>query len=392
MYPEITGEETIKANKQEVKALSGHEGHDMYMSNNNSMPGMNMEAETSDIVSLNYTMLKAPEKTNLPAGPLRELKFNLTGNMNRYVWSIDNKVVSETDKILIKKGENLRIILYNNSMMRHPMHLHGHDFRLLNGQGDYAIMKNIIDIMPMERDTIEFNASERGGDWFFHCHILYHMMSGMGRVFSYDNPLADKTDITDPKVAVRGLNAEDKRFHPMGRVGLESNGSDGEFMLAQTRWRVSTLWHLGYQDMHGYESETMIGRFLGRMQWWFPYVGFDYHYKALNPDEKNIFGSDDKNMFGQISNKEKRRTVVAGIAYTMPMLLVADMRLDGNGKFRFQVSREDVPVNRRLRFSMMLNSDKEYMAGFRYIATKYWSLSSHYDSDMGIGAGITFTY
>ena len=392
MYPEITGEETIKANKQEVKALSGHEGHDMHMSNNNSMPGMNMEAETSDIVSLNYTMLKAPEKTNLPAGPLRELKFNLTGNMNRYVWSIDNKVVSETDKILIKKGENLRIILYNNSMMRHPMHLHGHDFRLLNGQGDYAIMKNIIDIMPMERNTIEFNASERGGDWFFHCHILYHMMSGMGRVFSYDNPLADKTDITDPKVAVRGLNAEDKRFHPMGRVGLESNGSDGEFMLAQTRWRVSTLWHLGYQDMHGYESETMIGRFLGRMQWWFPYVGFDYHYKALNPDEKNIFGSDEKNMFGQISNKEKRRTVVAGIAYTMPMLLVADMRLDGNGKFRFQVSREDVPVNRRLRFSMMLNSDKEYMAGFRYIVSKYWSLSSHYDSDMGLGAGITFTY
>ena len=51
--------------------------------------------------------------------------------MNRYVWSLDNKVVSESDKILIKKGENVRIILFNNSMMRHPMHLHGHDFRLL---------------------------------------------------------------------------------------------------------------------------------------------------------------------------------------------------------------------------------------------------------------------
>jgi hypothetical protein len=65
------------------------------------------------------------------------------------------------------------------------MHLHGHDFRLLNGQGEYAPLKNIIDIMPMERDTIEFAATE-SGDWFFHCHILYHMMSGMGRVFSYE--------------------------------------------------------------------------------------------------------------------------------------------------------------------------------------------------------------
>ncbi len=73
----------------------------------------------------------------------------------------------KADKILIKKGENVRIIMFNNSMMRHPMHLHGHDFRLLNGQGENAIMKNIIDIMPMERDTIEFNANERVAIGFF---------------------------------------------------------------------------------------------------------------------------------------------------------------------------------------------------------------------------------
>ena len=106
--------------------------------------------------------------------PVRELKFELTGNMNRYLWSMDNKVLSETDKILIKKGENVRITLYNGSMMRHPMHLHGHDFRVLNGQGEYAPLKNVLDIMPMETDTIEFLANAEG-DWFFHCHILYHM-------------------------------------------------------------------------------------------------------------------------------------------------------------------------------------------------------------------------
>ena len=379
MYPEITGDENPKKDTS----------HAMQMPNNNSMQGMNMEAETADIVSLNYTMLKAPEKTTLPDGPLKVLKFDLTGNMNRYVWTLDNKTVSESDKILIKKGENVRIILYNNSMMRHPMHLHGHDFRLLNGQGEYAPMKNIIDIMPMERDTIEFNANVYG-DWFFHCHILYHMMSGMGRVFTYENQPANP-EIPNPKLAQRKLFADGRQFHLMGRIGIESNGSDGEAMLANTRWKISTLWHLGYHDMHGYESETMVGRYIGRMQWLYPYVGFDYHYKKEG-GPKNIFGGEEKTWFGQTSNKNNRKTIIAGVAYTLPMLFVADLRIDGNGIFRFQFGREDVPVTKRLRFSMMINTDKEYMAGLRYIATKYISVSSHYDSDMGLGAGITFTY
>jgi len=269
MYPEVTGPENPSdESKIEMDEVKEKAMQNTPMNHNqHNMPGMD-SGETADLVTLNYAMLKAPEKTTLLEGPWRELKFDLTGNMNRYVWSLDNKVVSESDKIMIKKGENLRIIMFNNSMMRHPMHLHGHDFRVINGQGDYSPMKNIIDIMPMERDTIEFAASEPGGDWFFHCHILYHMMSGMGRVFSYDNALVDKTDITDPKLAKRGLNSEDRKFHLMATVGIETNGSDGEVMLAQTRWALSTMWHLGYHAMHGYESETMIGRYLGRMQWW----------------------------------------------------------------------------------------------------------------------------
>ncbi|MEP7324117.1 MAG: multicopper oxidase domain-containing protein [Saprospiraceae bacterium] len=388
MYPEITGKAKSK-NKVKKDAVQKDDTHHMQIPNDNSMQGMNMEAETRDIVTLNYTMLKATEKTTLPIAPVKELKFDLTGNMNRYVWTLDNKTVSESDRILIKKGENVRIVLYNNSMMRHPMHLHGHDFRLLNGQGDYAPLKNIIDIMPMERDTIEFAANE-SGDWFFHCHILYHMMSGMGRVFSYENSPANP-EIPNPKLAQRKLFADDRMMHLMARAGIESNGSDGEAMLGQTRWKLSTLWHLGYHDMHGYESETMIGRYLGKMQWIYPYVGFDYHYKVEGgPD--NIFGNETKNWFGQASNKNNRQTIVAGMAYTLPTLTVADLRIDGNGKLRFQLSREDIPVTPRLRFVWMINTDKEYMTGLRYIATKYISVSTHYDSDMGLGAGLTFTY
>ena len=374
MYPEITGpENTTKTTKT------------------NDMPDMNMVAEPADIVTLNYNMLRAPNKTTLPKGSVRTLKFDLTGNMNRYVWTLDNKTVSESDKILIKNGENLRIILYNNSMMRHPMHLHGHDFRVINGQGEYAPMKNVLDIMPMERDTIEFAASEAGGDWFFHCHILYHMMSGMGRVFSYENS-PPNPDVPDPKLAQRKLFWDDRMPHLMGRIGIESSGSDGQLMLAQTRWSLNTMWHLGTNAMMGYESETMFGRYIGRNQWLFPYVGFDYHYKKVNPDEKNIFGSDERNMFGQVSNKENRKTIVAGIAYTLPMLLVADARIDGNGKLRFQLGREDIPISKRLRANFMVNTDKEYAAGLRYTLTKYIAISTHYDSDMGLGGGFTFNY
>jgi hypothetical protein len=385
MYPEITGLEKSKDSNKKA-SMPG-----MQMPHNNSMAGMNMAADSTDIVTLNYNMLRATQNTTLPNGPERELKFDLTGNMNRYVWSLNNKVVSESDKILIKKGENLRIILYNNSMMRHPMHLHGHDFRVLNGQGDKAPLKNVLDIMPMERDTIEFAASEAGGDWFFHCHILYHMMSGMGRVFSYENS-PPNPEIPNPKLAQRKLFADDRMFHTMGKIGLESNGSDGNLMLASTRWKISTLWHLGTDAKMGYESETMVGRYIGRNQWLYPYAGYDYHYKEFNPNEKNIFGDDSKNMFGQTSNKNHRKTAVIGVAYTLPMLMVADARIDGDGKLRFQLGREDIPVSKRIRANFMLNTDKEYAGGLSYIITKYISLSSHYDSDMGLGGGVSITY
>jgi len=379
MYPEITGSENTKADNKKTD-MPG-----MQMPNDKSMAGMNMAAESTDIITLNYNMLRDPKKTTLPKGPWKELKFDLTGNMNRYVWTLDNKTVSESDNILIKKGENVRIIMFNNSMMRHPMHLHGHDFRVLNEQGENAPMKNVLDIMPMERDTIEFAANEAGGDWFFHCHILYHMMSGMGRVFSYENALVDKTDITDPKVAKRGLNSDDRAYHPMATVGLESNGSDGEFMLANTRYRLSTEWRVGLKADHGTESETYFGRYIGRMQWLFPFIGFDYHYNSINNGREN-------NLFGQLSNQKNRKAAVIGVQYILPMLVNAEVRLDSKGKLRFQLKREDVPLTSRLRMNFMANTDREYMGGLRYIVTKYFSFSTHYDSDMGYGAGVTLTY
>ncbi len=369
MYPEITGEQKKKKAKEKMQMTK-----DSYNSN-----------KLSDIVTLNYAMLKSPVNTSLSdTAHIKELKFTLTGNMNRYVWSLDNKVISETDKILIKKGETVRMVIYNNSMMRHPMHLHGHDFRVVNGQGENAPLKNIIDIMPMETDTLEFSANVEG-DWFFHCHILYHMMSGMGRVFTYENQ-AKNPLIPNPKLAQRKLFADDRKFHFMIENDFATNGNDGEIMLQNTRWSIGTEWRLGYNNMHGYETETHVGRYVGKMQWLMPFVGFDWRYRKMGIDEQ------EKNIFGQTNKKDNRTAVSLGFNYTLPMLIVFQAEVFHYGIVRLQLMRGDIPISKRLRFGFKVNTDKEYMLELSYIVNRFMRVRTHYDSDMGFGAGLTLNY
>ena len=366
----------------ELSADPMHKEHKMDMENGESSNAIH---SMKKIRTLNYALLKSPTKTVLPShAPVRELHFELTGNMNRYVWSMDNKVLSEVDKILIKKGEIVRITLYNNSMMRHPMHLHGHDFRVINGQGNYAPLKNVLDIMPMETNVIEFEANAEG-DWFFHCHILYHMMAGMNRVFSYQdqsqNPL-----IIDKKWAYKKLQRESNQLHFMAQNDFATNGNDGMAMAQNTRWSVATEWRMGYHDKHGYESETHIGRYIGKMQWLMPFIGFDWRYRKLNQNET------EKNIFGQKNTKDNRSQFSIGLAYTLPMLMIAQIELYHDGNLRMQLRREDIPVSKRVRAAFMLNTDSEYMLGLNYIITKNIGIRTHYDSDMGLGLGISINY
>ncbi|HLO72731.1 MAG TPA: multicopper oxidase domain-containing protein [Flavobacterium sp.] len=377
MYPEITGATNAKnkENESSMEMKNDHSNHNQNQYNANKL---------SSITTLNYAMLKATDKTTLPKdAPVKELRFELTGNMNRYVWSLDNKVVSETDKILIKKGENIRITLYNGSMMRHPMHLHGHDFRIINGQGDYAPLKNVMDLMPMETNVIEFNANVEG-DWFFHCHILYHMMAGMGRIFTYENQESNPL-IPNPKLAQRKLYADDRAFHIMAENDFATNGNDGMAMIQNTRWSLGAEWRLGYNDMHGYEAEFHLGRYIGKMQWLMPFIGFDWRYRDME-------GEIEKNIFGQKNTKDHRAVLSAGFAYTLPMLVQFQAEVFQDGNLRLQLMREDIPVSKRLRMGFMVNTDTEYMLEARYILKRNLSLRTHYDSDMGFGVGVNLNY
>ncbi len=384
MYPEITGEEKKKGKNKTRDNHAGEATHIKHDMNMDEDPNRYNANALSDIVTLNYGMLKSPQNTTLPKdAPVKELNFTLTGNMNRYVWSMDNRILAETDKIPVKKGEILRIIIYNNSMMRHPMHLHGFDFRLLNQHGDNAPLKNIIDIMPMETDTIEFSANAEG-DWFFHCHILYHMMSGMNRVFAVDN--YQNPYLPDKDKAYRTLQREHNMLHPMAQSDFANNGIDGEAMLMNARYSLGTEWRLGYNDMHGYEVETHLGRYIGKMQWLMPFVGFDWRYRKMGIDEH------EKNLFGQVNKKDNRAAVSLGVMYTLPMLVNVQAEVYHDGIFRLSLMREDIPISKRLRAGFMVNTDLEYMADLRYIIARNISIRTHYDSDMGFGMGLSLNY
>jgi len=114
----------------------------------------------------------------------RSLDIHLTGNMERFMWSFDGvKMSDHHEPIPFIEGERVRINLINDSMMSHPIHLHGHFFELVTGKGDHSPRKHTVLVQPGGTASFDFTA-DAIGDWAFHCHMLYHMHAGMMRVVS----------------------------------------------------------------------------------------------------------------------------------------------------------------------------------------------------------------
>ncbi len=114
--------------------------------------------------------------------PSRALEIHLTGNMERYMWSFDGVKMSEpAQPIPFRLNERVRVTLVNDTMMPHPIHLHGHFFELVTGHGAYGPRKHTVNVPPGGKMTFDVTA-DAAGDWAFHCHNLYHMTAGMMRV------------------------------------------------------------------------------------------------------------------------------------------------------------------------------------------------------------------
>lgn len=137
---------------------------------------------------LTYNDLKSRQPAADTRKPTREIEMHLTGNMEGFIWGIDGKKFSEAPApVMVRTGERVRITLVNDTMMEHPMHLHGVFMELDNGTGPHKPRKHTITVKPAERLSFEFTYDEPG-NFAFHCHMLLHMEAGMFRFFNVSGP------------------------------------------------------------------------------------------------------------------------------------------------------------------------------------------------------------
>jgi len=317
--------------------------------------GMDMPMDVAPLKHMtNYSALRSPTPTTYDADlPLRKVHLNLTGNMERYIWSFNNKTMSEADRIIIKKGERVQFIFKNDTMMSHPLHLHGHFFRVLNGQGDYSPLKHTIDLSPMSSVTIEFAANEEA-DWIFHCHNLYHMKSGMARVISYQNSsrFDDKT--------VRSLSP-DTQWFKFADLTASSNQHEGRLWMVNNRYSFEVEWEGDYDK--NYEIEARGEYFINRFTEAF--VGVE-HEKSLGPEETVGY---------------------VGISYVLPMLIESEVRLDTNGHAQFGIG-SSIQLLERTKFNWDWNTDNEYSLQLDYELSKRLSIIAKHHDDYDFGVGL----
>ncbi|HZV18144.1 MAG TPA: copper resistance system multicopper oxidase [Sphingobium sp.] len=143
-------------------------------------PGIGLDDVGHKVLTYRDLMALAPNPDQRP--PLRTVEVHLTGNMERFMWSFDGEKFSEgVEPIRFERNERARVVLINDTMMTHPIHLHGHFFELVNGHTGSYPRKHTVNVLPGGKASFDLTA-DAPGDWAFHCHLLLHMHAGMFRV------------------------------------------------------------------------------------------------------------------------------------------------------------------------------------------------------------------
>lgn len=309
-----------------------------------------------------YQNLRAVEPTSFdPALPTREVLLRLTGSMDGYRWQFNDTPLSEADRILIRRGEVVRFVLQNETMMSHPIHLHGHFFRVITDSGEYSPLKHTVNVPSMQTVIIEFAANEEK-DWFFHCHNLYHMMTGMARVIRYDD---FEGDPSLPGTMETSVMSEDNRMWSFANVGLFSNF--GEVYA----WSFNDKHEWTAEIEYDWEEETEAelqyryrwSRFLQS------YAGIDYQNE---PGEKETLG-------------------VAGFHYLLPGLIESEWRIDSEGNTRLQLESE-IQLTSHTEFRWKWNTDDDWRLALEYELNKEVVLTLVNDKHFDFGAGIEIRF
>ncbi|QXP74461.1 multicopper oxidase domain-containing protein [Tenacibaculum sp. AHE15PA] len=357
----------------------------MEMKKENTMPAMKMEGMDL-FAEYNYDYLKSPEKTNYDKNvPVKEVLLNLTGNMNRYIWSMNGVPLSEADNIKINNKEVTRITFNNLTMMHHPMHLHGHFFRVININGDYSPLKHTVNVPPMQKVTLEFygNNGDEAGDWFFHCHILYHMMGGMARVMSYDTPRDPRMD----EFPASKIIAETDKWYSWGLADIASNNTAINLTTSNLRNQFNASFEYGW-------NKNLEGEFT---------------YERYLHDYLRVFGGVNIENETRGSLDKLNTTAVVGLRYLTPYLFNLDVRVDNKLRPRIGLGRSimifpklsvfgyyeyqiDLGFVNTLPTNKDFTSETVWSAGAEYMLSRNFSLMASYDNRFGGGGGLSVRF
>ena len=354
--------------------------------------GMSKDSEMKDASDLkgmdlfseyNYDYLKSLKKTTYDKDlPVKEVLLNLTGNMNRYIWSMNGVPLNETDQIKINHKEVTRITLNNLTMMHHPIHLHGHFFRVINKNGEYSPLKHTVNVPPMKEVTIVFYGNEYG-DWFFHCHILYHMMGGMARVISYDTP----RDIRMKEYPVSKLISETNQWYSWGMLDAASHMTEFNYISSNIRNQFNVMAEYGWNQ----NLETEVT------------------YETYLHDYLRVFGG--VNIENEIEDSfdEISTTAIVGVRYLTPYLFNLDVRIDNKLRPQISLSREILIFPRTAIFGNYeyqadfgwvndlkagdnFANEVVWSAGVEYFLSRNFSLMASYDNRFGAGGGLSVRF
>ena len=292
----------------------------------------------------------------------RELTLKLTGDMMRYEWSFDGLNPHEAEAIKIKEGESLRVRLVNNTMMHHPIHFHGHFFRLVDAHDkDPATspLKHTVDVPPMSVRTIEFTANEGQGDWLIHCHLLYHHLTGMVRTIRVT--AADGAEPPHPA----GTHSMPSTY-VWGQAAFTTANYTGFITLQDGRNNWNINWDDGLKGSDGHEHELSYQRYLGTRLSLFT----GYRSNTMDGGSDGFF---------------------LGANYRLPYFIDFKISQQSGGELRFGVMKM-LQLTERLSLDLGLRHGRltgtSGMANLNYLLTKSFSLTAGYSSDFGTDIGL----
>lgn len=296
----------------------------------------------------------------------RELTLKLTGDMIRYEWSFDGLDPREAEAIKVKEGETIRVRLVNNTMMHHPIHFHGHFFRLVDANDkDPATspLKHTVDVPPMSVRTIEFTANEGQGDWLIHCHLLYHHITGMVRTIR----VTSAEGAEPPHAAATHSMAT---TYAWGQAAFTSASATGYATVQSGHDNLYVRWQEGMRNGDGHERELSYARYIDmRLS-----LIAGYRFDTMDGGRDGPF---------------------AGVSYRLPYFVDLGLTHQAGGETRFSLFK-NLQITDRLSLDLYYQygrlTDASTSADLRYLLSKDLSITAGYSSDFGAGAGILIRF